>query len=139
MKSESEIITFPWVSQNYHHKIIYYQWHDFEYVSYYYPATVLKRSMKGKLLDKFEYRENTDDRLCIIACLGKYHSRQNNLEGLKPYQLIVIFKKLFKGVYTDIMRRRRKDLFALKISLIFSTQMADCIKRIHVDEDESIR
>ena len=70
--------------------------------------------MKGKLLDKFEYRENTDDRLCIIACLGKYHSRQNNLEGLKPYQLIAIFKKLFKGVYTDIMRRRRKDLFAIK-------------------------
>ena len=33
-------------------------------------------------LDKFEYRAYVDKKLCVIACLKKYISRHNKIEGL---------------------------------------------------------
>ena len=39
------------------------------------PTEVLKHTRKGKPLDRFEYRSNTDKKLCIISCLRKYLTR----------------------------------------------------------------
>ena len=45
------------------------------------PMEVLKHSRKVKPLDKFEYRAYVDNTLCVIACLKKYISRRNKIEG----------------------------------------------------------
>ena len=70
------------------------------------PTEVLKHSRKEKPLDKFEYRAYDEDKtLCVIACLKEYISRHNKHEGLITDQLIITFRKLFKGASIDAMRR----------------------------------
>ena len=41
------------------------------------PTEILNHSRKGKPLDKFEYRLNTDNKLCIISCLREYLTRRD--------------------------------------------------------------
>ena len=41
------------------------------------PTEILNHSRKGKPLDKFEYRSNTDNKLCIISCLREYLTRRD--------------------------------------------------------------
>ena len=59
------------------------------------PWTVLKHYRKGSPLHKSEWKVYTYERLCFIACLREYISRQNNLEEL---MLIATMKTLTKEI-----------------------------------------
>ena len=66
---------------------------------------LLKHPMKGKRLDKFEYRWCKDKTLSDIACLKKYTSRRNKNEGLTADQRIIFLKKPFKEVSTNTITK----------------------------------
>ena len=68
------------------------------------PTEVVKQKLKGKALDKFEYRSYTDEKLCIISYLREYLARRDKHVGLNKDQLIITLKKPFKGGFIDTMR-----------------------------------
>ena len=108
------------------------------------PTEVLKHSRKGKALDKFECRAYVDKRLCVIACLKEYISRRNKIEGLTTDQLIITYRKPFKGASIDTMRRWINDIFIVNKIVNFSPHSCQAAssskaKQIDVNIDEIIR
>ena len=103
---------------------------------------VLKYSRKGKLLDKFEYRSCTDKKLCII-CLREYLTRRDKHVSLNTNQLIITFKKPFKGASIDTMRRWVKDIFILKVIYFsphsYEAASASQAKSMEVNIDEILK
>ena len=104
---------------------------------------VLKHSRKVKPLDKFEYRAYVDNTLCVIACLKKYISRRNKIEGLTTDQLIITHRKPFKGASIDTMRRWIKDIFIVNNIVNFSPHScwaasSSKAKQVDVNIDEII-
>ena len=105
---------------------------------------VLKHSRKDKLIDKFECTAYEDKILCVITCLKEYISRRNKHERLTTGQLIITFRKPFKGAFIDTKRRWIKDIFIVNNIANFSSHSCRAAssskaKCIDVNIDEIIR
>ena len=83
------------------------------------PTEVHKHSRKGKPLDKVEYRAHEDKTLYVIACLKEYISRRNKHKRWIIDQLIITFRKPFKGASIDATRRCMKDIFKVNNIVTF--------------------
>ena len=70
------------------------------------PSHVLKHSRKNKKLNTFEYRSYPhNSKLCVVNCLKNYLDRRDKKVSPNIKKLLITYKKPYKEVSTDTIRR----------------------------------